>query len=477
VVMTVTPNYSHYQLKMTGRKLILSRTAAPLLLLLAAAIIVFLLSHRDVETNLETAAAPQWDTIRPSLDLRTAASPSQLDVTHASAASLLQSQDIWYSRWMNNEIYANLKEKELNERSIRAELLDRQNFQPLSVCGRTTNVGTTQDLTLLEKYFKMDNTCPGENSKKIMVLRGDLAHGRIGNNLIEFLHALQFARDMDYQLAITSNSWAIEMLRMMWFNPSYDDGWAAKFEKEFCVKIIQPDDSLKGWVVVPYGLNPNNSVAVTKYLFDYQSELPLDKYIASQSRFIQKLFRHYNLGPESMCSGINAIFGDEKKDVMYSVIHNRHLEGAPGLRLMQRMSRTSRCHPTAALEMYPEYVKSILRPIGMLNHPIVLITDGENPDVAKRLLEDPEIGPMLRLVPESASWIGGDITLGIMSNVFIGNPASSFSGFIAKARIAFGFGHNHLFRTKVSTGIGKLEWVTSCGDACVFDKNMLGNMS
>ena len=107
----------------------------------------------------------------------------------------------------------------------------------------------------------------------------------------------------------------------------------------------------------------------------------------------------------------------------------------------------------------------------------MLITDGQDPAVAQRLLEDPEIGPMLSVMPQSASWIGGDLTAAIMSDVFIGNPASSFSGFIAKARIAMGFGNNHLFRAKVSTGVGKPEWVTTCGDACIYDKNILGNMS
>jgi hypothetical protein len=375
-------------------------------------------------------------------------------------------------------MYAELKEKQKIQLQLRAELLERQqgnNFEPLSVCGRHTNVGTMQDLALLQ-HFNMD-TCPGANSKNLLLIQGDLAHGRTGNNLIEFLHGLQLAHDEDYQLAITPNSWAFDMLLKMWFNSSHDDDWEAKFEKAFCVKIVHPNDSLKGWNLVPHQLNPRNSVIITKHLFNYESELPLDEYVAFQSRFIQTLFRHYNTAPEDMCSGINAIFGEERTHVVYSAIHNRHLEGAPGVRLMQRMSRGSGCHPTAALEMEPEYVKSILKPIGMLNHPIVLITDGQNPEVARRLIEDPEIGPMLRLVPESASWIGGDLTLAIMSNVFIGNPASSFSGFIAKSRIAFGFGQNHLFRAKLSTDIGKVEWVTTCGDACIFDKKVMGNMS
>jgi len=468
----------------------MSRAAAALLLLFCGgAAVVVIISCRDLETaaplhlQLETTHSDTTLQIRRdseerrlSLSLSFFKDPKSSSLRSESTETSTD-QGIWFSRWRNKDMYAELKEKQQIQQRLNAEVLDSEHyFQPLSICGRQTNVGTTQDLALLEKY-NMENTCPGANSKKLLLLQGGLAHGRTGNNLIEFLHALQIARDMDYQLAITSNSWVFELLHKMWFNSIHDDDWAAKFEKAFCIKIFQPDESTKGWDRVPHKLNPNNSVIISKYLFNYQSELPLDEYIASQSRFIQMLFRHYNTAPDDMCSGINAIFGEERSNVRYSVLHNRHLEGAPGIRLMQRMSRGSGCHPTAALEMHPEYIKSILEPIGMLDYPIVLITDGQDPAVAQRLLEDPEIGPMLSVMPQSASWIGGDLTAAIMSDVFIGNPASSFSGFIAKARIAMGFGNNHLFRAKVSTGVGKPEWVTTCGDACIYDKNILGNMS
>ena len=91
----------------------------------------------------------------------------------------------------------------------------------------------------------------------------------------------------------------------------------------------------------------------------------------------------------------------------------------------------------------------------------------------KRLLDDADIGPLLRVVPDEATWIGGDLTVAIMSNVFVGNPASTFTGFIAKARLALGFGHNYLFRAKDENG----EWRTVCGDHCIFDESILGHMA
>jgi len=407
--------------------------------------------------------------------LEAAQPKDDIDAHSETLRMLKETEDIWFSMYRNKDMYAELKEKHKHPQlDLDNTMLDQiNNVEPLSICGRQTNVGTTKDLALLQ-HFNMDYTCPGANSKNLLLLQGDLAHGRTGNNLIEFLHALQLARDKNYQLGITPKSWAFELLHTMWFNASHDVDWEAKFEKAFCAKIFHPKiDSLEGWNLVPQSVNSRNSVLVSKYLFGYLSELPLDEYIASQSRFIQTLFRHINTAPNDMCSGISTIFGDDETDVIYTAIHNRHLEGAPGLRLMKKMARGSGCHPTAALDLNPEYIKAILRPLGMLKNPIVLITDGENPDVAQRLLVDPEIGPVLRLVPESASWIGGDLTLGIMSNVFIGNPASTFSGFIARSRIALGFGQNHLFRARNDNQ----EWVSTCGDACIFDKGVMGIMS
>jgi hypothetical protein len=123
--------------------------------------------------------------------------------------------------------------------------------------------------------------------------------------------------------------------------------------------------------------------------------------------------------------------------------------------------------------MEPDYIKAILEPLGMLNYPIVLITDGQDSSVAGRLLADKDIAPMLRLVPNRARWVGGDITLAIMSNVFIGNPASTLSGFIAKSRLALGLENTHMFRAKNKKG----EWVSVCDITCIFSRRVMKSMA
>ena len=62
-----------------------------------------------------------------------------------------------------------------------------KNVEPLSVCGRPTNVGKRGDLALLEhaKNAGEDYTCPGANSNKLLLLQGQNTYGQTGNNLNE----------------------------------------------------------------------------------------------------------------------------------------------------------------------------------------------------------------------------------------------------------------------------------------------------
>ena len=368
-----------------------------------------------------------------------------------------------------------------------------QNKEQFSVCGRQTKTGTWKDLTLLQHSIYQDGTCPGENSNDLLLISGEYGtFGRTGNNIIEFLHALQFVRDNNVNLGIMYDSWVFRVILEMWMSVHGDD-WQRQFEEAFCVKIFHSRDEveLEGYNVLFPDLQSTKDL--TKEMFIYRSESPFADYIGQQAEYLQTLFRHYNKGEgktthgepvQNMCSGLDAVFGKHGygldtvlgknyKDTIYTAIHSRKLEGAPGLRMMSKMNEKTGCDPTGALELRPDYIKSILKPLGMLKYPIVFISDGQDSSVLERLKADPEISKVLRVVPEDASWIGGDLTLAIMSNVFIGNPVSTFSGIIAKSRLALGFGHNHLFRAKDGSG----NWHTVCGDTCVFDKLLMGAMA
>lgn len=100
--------------------------------------------------------------------------------------------------------------------------------------------------------------------------------------------------------------------------------------------------------------------------------------------------------------------------------------------------------------MGPAYVKSILKPLGMLDYPIVLITDRQNTAAERGLLNDQTIGPKLMVLSERERMDGADVALALLSDVFIGNPASVTTGFIARSRMALGYSveTTQLFRRK-----------------------------
>jgi len=332
--------------------------------------------------------------------------------------------------------------------------------EPFYVCNRPANLGTKA------RYA----TCPGStNSNQLIFLDGTGTYGRTGNNLIEFLHALQYSRDNDIQLGVKYGSWAMRLLVRMWLAVKDDQSqWEAEFERALCIKIIHSKQELKQW---------NDVIQIdTKELLRYKSNQSFEEYASFQQHALRTLFQNYNTGEgktlagfstRSMCEGIYALFGNDCSSAIYSVIHLRQLEKV-GYLILGAVAKHTGCDPRAAIEMRPDYIRTILKPLGMLNHPIVIITDNQNHEAIQRLLDDPEIGPKITLLPREVSWSGGDMTLGVMSNVFIGNPASSFSSFIAKSRMALGQGHSYLFRARDSEG----RWQTVCGDSCVFDKSI-----
>mmetsp|Transcript_50117 Transcript_50117/g.106645 ORF Transcript_50117/g.106645 Transcript_50117/m.106645 type:complete len:453 (-) Transcript_50117:32-1390(-) len=347
---------------------------------------------------------------------------------------------------------------------------------PIHVCDRVAPIPHDIDIHITQKYSDCPLLKKPPEKTTLLLLEGVETFGRTGNNLIEFLHSVQYAKDNDFVVGIMMGSWPTHLITNMWMAIRVGDmaTWREFVEQAFCVKIIDSYAEAEQYEKLIR--------METRDLFLYKHEGPLNQYVEFQGHIIRSLYRSYNDGigfnmrrkpVGDMCSVLDAMFGSEKHSAVYSVVHSRSLEGEPGLRLLGRIARNIGCDPVAALDMDPEYVKAILAPRGMLEHPILFITDHQRPEILEKLLADPEIGPNIHLIPDEASWVGGDITVAVMSNVFIGNPASSFSGFIAKSRVALGYDTNYLFRKKTNKG----EWVDVCDERCIFDQKVMNAMA
>ena len=428
----------------------------------------------------EGQAARRTRNLRVALDPKTVELKSDA-ATAVQLESLKRTERIWLrGKWLRGERQHQQQpgiDEEVSAARARWEAEAGANgvASPLVVCDRAT------DHAVL-RYSHADAACPDfRKDKPMLLIEGGASYGRTGNNLIEFLHAVQISRDQGIQLGATSQSWAMELITNLWFetrggNTPEAHAEIDMFERTFCIKVFHTEQELEGWVFKTIGREKEkNTFKETARMFRYRSPLPLAEYMSSQLDLFRRLFSNYNTGhgvnslghpTQNMCAGLEALFpAEERASAIYTAIHSRHLEGRAGLNMLGLEAKNTGCDPTAALEMRPEYIKGILAPLGMLQYPIVFISDGEDLTVLERLLADPEIGPQIRVLDQNATSLGGDITMAIMSNVFIGNPASTFSGFIGKARLAFGKGHNELWwAVDPSTG----HWRRVCGDNCLF---------
>ena len=160
----------------------------------------------EISRRLDNGDGPQQRTIRDriidSLKERRGVSPGDPDFQRLYLARLndLQKQsEIPTSRrvalrtlaskkniWMrsNKQLENELLEAQKSNVNNNEGVLD--NVEPLSVCGRPTSVGTQKDLALLEhNNAGADQTCPGANSNKLLLLQRNKTYGKTGNNLIE----------------------------------------------------------------------------------------------------------------------------------------------------------------------------------------------------------------------------------------------------------------------------------------------------
>lgn len=193
----------------------------------------------------------------------------------------------------------------LDDETIR-HLLSGEEYKPLVVCDRLADIGTAEDLKALQKYAACQEV---SSDRPILVLNGLDSYGRLGNNLVELLHAIQYARDNDIQLGISVHSWAMTAIQNMWLSAK-SDNWESELEQALCVKIFHDTQELQPWE------DKNNTKFIdTKELFLYsKKDILLKEYMMGQEHVMRTLYRHYNDGDggvnhlgqpvRNMCSGL-----------------------------------------------------------------------------------------------------------------------------------------------------------------------------
>lgn len=267
-------------------------------------------------------------------------------------------------------------------------------------------------------------------------------YGQTNNQLLTIIHAMDYAYDIGgAKLILQTDGYAVRLLKelFVWNDDIVsEESWIETIQMKFHHQLLIMHKSK-----LPA---PSNTVYynTSKDLYFYYTDIPIATLKERRLSLLKTLFSNPSQG---MCLGIHQLLKDDK-DQKYSVIHSRLMKRYSCLRRIldfKKALSSSNHNNNVKIDgnstclTPPNFIKSLLRPIGMLNHTIILIEDGENIGLSKRLQEDPEIGPHLKTVPSSISSVGVDMMLGILSNVFIGTPCSTFAGNIARTREAFGF--------------------------------------
>ena len=224
---------------------------------------------------------------------------------------------------------------------LKASEINQTAMEPLSVCERMAPISHEEDMRITQKYNSecARNIGRPENTT-LLLLEGTKTFGRTGNNLIEFLHALQYARDYGHVVGIMEGSWPLNMLFFdMWLAvQDYDESsdiseWVVYLEKVFCVRVIRTYadvDKYKGnkqkllnTMLDRYkGIIRMDTKELFKFHHDYGVST-LEDYVEYQTHIIRTLFRY--MRNQQMCSVLDALFGEEKFFATYSVIHSRTL--------------------------------------------------------------------------------------------------------------------------------------------------------
>jgi len=340
---------------------------------------------------------------------------------------------------------------------------------------------------------------------------GITLYGRTGNQIQEFFHAFDMARDRGGDMVMRKHGFPMDTTLKEIFLGMDDaaDGSSTtttRLEERFGITFYENLNEKE---------RTNLTLVGTEPLFHYISNDPrfdLDDVMLHRRYVIQELYRitaeYMKMNPNSegvlsMCSSLHALFGKGDatttvtrgnelgmKNVTqrYAVIHSRSLEGF-GPKFMQRAHEIFGVDAKVGREYPATLLTHILNSSGLWNAgvpspSILMITDGDTPKVIQDLSSHPIIGPNFQVLPNSISTVSGDMMLAIMADVFVGNPVSTFSQYIVQARYAIGKGNSYLFARRKSGGdgddhvgtdgsgdYGEEQWETFCSsdERCFYE--------
>lgn len=288
--------------------------------------------------------------------------------------------------------------------------------------------------------------------------------GRFNNEWIAIMHAIERAQvDHGDRAVVALGGWAPRTFQKLFFDQSLEN------ELEFQVRLETTGLVVHESRLEALGLTEKhnktqvwlNTKETYYWVRNHFVEFSPDEIRRRRQMvlriFLQQIGIHqknlvlYNRLIQHIQERQRVFGGVNTKNAGYIAIHSRWLEG-------ECERRVGNLLPKDECWMTPSYIKDILG--GTIDKPIVVIWDGQKPEVIETLRRDPEIGPALIVaedivpkdieIPQPLS----DFAIGVMSDVFIGARVSSFAANIGVFREALGADPT---TNKIYTSPGKFD--------------------
>mmetsp|Transcript_25267 Transcript_25267/g.31133 ORF Transcript_25267/g.31133 Transcript_25267/m.31133 type:complete len:461 (+) Transcript_25267:139-1521(+) len=384
-----------------------------------------------------------------------------------------------------------------------------------TICCKLVNVKSsfsndrddTKNTLISDQRYESKDINKGSHVKKVVVIGFDsMSHVQTNNHINAILHAMDYAADIQAKLVLFRKGWPTKALKLLFkhkYGNNYDDMtvWEKSIEKYLNVDIVQ--DAVEINELYPdIETFYNNS----DDMYYYHTNATIDTIKKRRQPILEYLWTHPTRNPQmnnqhvgkDMCavveyasaaslhtrSSIIDTSTPAPKPAPYTVVHSRWMKNNGCLNRMGGLAQRIQKHkPEWKLDrkapclLQPDYIKSIVTKCGTLGKPIYIITDGLNPQITQDLQSHPGIGQDVQIIPEDVSWVGGDMMLGVLSDCFIGNPVSTLSGNIARARVALGkdSSTNFLFPFTESKRKSDTDLQFFCQDSpdCLYDEGVL----
>ena len=301
---------------------------------------------------------------------------------------------------------------------------------PTKICGRYISINLSDHdswpTPYTPSYFEKEPT----DSTEAVLVQGNFP---FGNTLIVGLfHAIDLAYDKQCEVYITKScTWIWDVITPWFYGKEYtrDDAFYKTMEEVFGIHVVDDpvNDNMKAFGKTK--VNGLNSMGA----FKTRSQQLTAEQLRNRR---DTIFRNLFALPNPQCDNINAA-GMNKAHAMYTFI-DVPFDDAWNARVQEF---TGHEH-NEVFDMKPEYVKSILKPLNMLEHPIFLqMSSSENDperEEVKRLIQDPEL-------KTDTKDVTNDLYMAVLADVFIGNPCSHWSLMVARMRLAFGLKNTFVY--------------------------------